>query len=274
MAFGSLSQLSILSTNNQQQCGLTATGVVLNASNPHCNYTVSWSGTRFTGVLSITYNTGETAGPSSAQQISIPFVDPAITGDPQFVGLLGQRYQVHGVDGAVYSLISSSRTQVNARFAFLSSGDCPLNLSSRTHCWTHPGSYIAEMSFQQRSGGELHRLHVVAGSASEGFKPLVSTPTDSSSVIRVQQLSSHSLLVTMPDWRFKLDNSDHFINQQLQWLSPLSVIQPHGLIGQTWQLKLYPSALRYIEGEVDDYAVMTGDIFGTEAAYNRFEIEK
>ena len=270
LAFSSLPQLSVVSTNNPQQCGLTGSGVVLNASNPHCNYTVAWSGLPFTGVLSITYNTGATDGPSSAQQISIPFTAAAIVGDPQFIGLLGQRFQVHGIDGAVYNLISSSRTQVNARFVFLSSGDCPLSVSSRTDCWSHPGSYIAEMSFQHLCGDELHTLRVVAGSATEGFSHFfLSTPVGSPA-IRVQQPSSHSLQVTLPDWQFTLQNSDGFMNQQLQWLTPLSVSRPHGLIGQTWQHRLYPSPLRYIEGEVDDYVLTSGHIFGIAFVYNRF----
>ena len=40
-------------------------------------------------------------------------------GDPQFVGLRGQSFQVHGIDGAVYALISEEHTAVNARFVFL-----------------------------------------------------------------------------------------------------------------------------------------------------------
>lgn len=29
----------------------------------------------------------------------------------------------------------------------------------------------------------------------------------------------------------------------------------HGLLGQTWRDATYPTALRYVEGRVDDYAV-------------------
>ena len=42
----------------------------------------------------------------------------SVLGDPQFVGLLGQSYQVHGIHGAVYSLISESSAQVNAPLLF------------------------------------------------------------------------------------------------------------------------------------------------------------
>ena len=41
-----------------------------------------------------------------------------VVGDPQFTGLRGQSYQVHGIDGAVYNLITSPQLHVNARFVF------------------------------------------------------------------------------------------------------------------------------------------------------------
>jgi len=52
---------------------------------------------------------------------------PSVQGDPEFVGLRGQRYQVHGIDGAVYNLISDSLSQVNSRFIYINEkGDCPI----------------------------------------------------------------------------------------------------------------------------------------------------
>ena len=50
---------------------------------------------------------------------------PGVRGDPMFAGLRGQQYQVHGMDRAVYNLISDQYTQVNSRFVFLS-GPRPL----------------------------------------------------------------------------------------------------------------------------------------------------
>lgn len=38
-----------------------------------------------------------------------------VLGDPQFVGLRGQSFQVHGIDGTVYSLVSSATTAINAQ---------------------------------------------------------------------------------------------------------------------------------------------------------------
>ena len=50
-----------------------------------------------------------------------------VVGDPQFAGLRGQDYQVHGIDGGVYNVISSSLMQLNSKFVFLTGPrPCPL----------------------------------------------------------------------------------------------------------------------------------------------------
>lgn len=49
-----------------------------------------------------------------------------VSGDPQFSGFLGQQYQIHGVDGLVYNIISDPILQFNARFTFLEKGTCPV----------------------------------------------------------------------------------------------------------------------------------------------------
>jgi len=67
-----VSHLTVTARNNIPVCSLAKSGVTLNAVNPHCNYTVSWTAP-FYGVLSITYNTGNTETTPSAQMISIPF---------------------------------------------------------------------------------------------------------------------------------------------------------------------------------------------------------
>ena len=95
--------------------------------------------------------------------VSIFFTNTAVLGDPQFVGLRGQSYQVHGMDGAIYNLISDKNLQVNSRFVFLTEGQCPIiDGVVDTNCWSHPGSYIGEMSFQQVVDGKLHGADVAA----------------------------------------------------------------------------------------------------------------
>ena len=93
-----------------------------------------------------------------------------IVGDPRFVGLRGQRYQVHGIDGSVRNIISEENTQVNSRFVFLAQDDYPVVDSVKDHnCWSHPGSYLSEMSFQAVVDGTMHRMLASAGSAVRGF---------------------------------------------------------------------------------------------------------
>ena len=206
---------------------------------------------------------------------------PSVLGDPQFVGLLGQRYQVHGIDGAVYSLISSAAEQVNGRFVFLDSGVCPvIDGKIAADCWSHPGSYIGELSFQQRLvDGVVHRALVSAGSASSGYASVsadgqrlqVGESISLSSAFSVHYTSFHVVAVRAEHFSFQLTNSDHFINQQLTPLVPLRQLRGvHGLLGQTHSRKVYRSAIQYIEGNVDDYCVMSGDMYGSENVYGRF----
>ena len=83
----------------------------------------------------------------------------ATLGDPQFYGFLGQSFQVHGIDGAIYNIISDATVQVNGRFTFLgekghcvaqqsirrsnnrTDGSMELNkrLAAPIQCWSHPG---------------------------------------------------------------------------------------------------------------------------------------
>ena len=42
-----------------------------------------------------------------------------VSGDPSFCGLRGQLFQVHGLDGGVYNLISDAAFNLNSRFTFL-----------------------------------------------------------------------------------------------------------------------------------------------------------
>jgi len=212
----------------------------------------------------------------------------AVNGDPAFVGLRGQSYQVHGMDGEVYNLISCPRLQVNAKFAFLTEGQCPIGSDGvpHTNCWSHPGSYLGAIGVQQRVGkgseSRLHRLEIVSGSRVTGFA-LVQVDgavlTEGSSYkdesFSILFASSHTLEVTTEQFTFTFTNSDFFINQAVATRVPLSSLEgTHGLLGQTHSTRLYSSSLRYIEGEVDDYLITDKSIFGTETVYNRFNVEQ
>jgi hypothetical protein len=213
--------------------------------------------------------------------ISILVTNPAVVvGDPQFVGLRGQSFQIHGIDGAVYNIISEAQTQVNSRFVFLSEGECPMiNGVPDVNCWSHPGSYLGELSFQQVVDGKVHKALIVAGSAKTGFasveldgKALKVGDAFTFGSFSVKMISTHHVSVQTENFSFELSNSDMFINQAVSNRVPLSKLSSHGLLGQTHQAKVYPTAARYIEGEVDDYVIADNDIFGTDFAFNKFQL--
>ena len=264
---------------NAAVCAYTpGVSIVVNASNEQCTYEITWT-VPFSGVISITYNNVDTM-PQASQGISIPFVGMSIVGDPQFVGLRGQSYQVHGLDGAVYNIISEQSTQVNARFVFLTEGECPMIAGAAdTNCWSHPGSYLGELSFQQVVDGKLHAALVAAGSAKKGFsmvqvdgKQVRVGQTVSFGSFSLTLKSTHAVEITTEHFSFELSNSDMFVNQAVRPTVPLSQLQSHGLLGQTHSAQVYTSTLRYIDGSVDDYVIADNDIFGTDFVYNQFQL--
>jgi len=94
-----------------------------------------------------------------------------VTGDPQFRGFQGQEYQVHGIDGSVYNLITDQFLQLNAEFTFLSRGVCTYYLRSiHSACWSHPGSYISKIGILTSSG---EQAMIQAGGSSIGFTAVI-----------------------------------------------------------------------------------------------------
>jgi len=217
-------------------------------------------------------------------------------GDPQLNGFQGQNYQVHGISGSIYSLISDRLIAVNARFQFLKSGHCPIfNNTKATNCFTHPGNYFSAISIMT-SEGDI--LLVESGSAIEGFQSITFSSCFDSQVLKVQpgdqfqgalvptengkqksdrlffrRLSSHVLEVIVGLFSFKLENSDHFINlahiKVTDWERLTEDVKSHGLIGQSWNPSRGNSDA--IEGEVDDYVIYDNELTGTQFQYSQFE---
>jgi hypothetical protein len=218
---------------------------------------------------------------------SIPTVVTAVRGDPQFVGLRGQSFQVHGIDGAVYSITSEKGSAVNARFAFLS-GPRPCPSLSRVwgvgeqptaiSCWSHDGSYLSELAlFTPHS-----RLFIEAGSAARGFMRVeldgqqlrVGQQSQAGTSVKVEVHSSHHLTASLGSFIFRVENSDGFVNLAgVLTTRPLSSLTSHGLLGQTWQSRRSGSGALsgIIEGDVDDYSIRDDEIFGTDFPHNQYE---
>ena len=217
-------------------------------------------------------------------------------GDPQLHGFLGQSYQVHGMDGAVYSVISAPALQLNARFIFLSAGVCPVYSSGAvpSNCWSHPGSYFGAIGIRTASGA---RLLIVPGSARVGFesvqldgvellsgdeqaggrKLLPFALQSASGDLGVAVVDSHHVTVSCGIFTLSIDSSDRFVNLAAvsvsSWSDLVRKVQPHGLLGQSWRrgAEAVPgSDVREVEGRVDDYVQADNDIFGYDNIYSRF----
>ena len=247
--------------------------VTLTAVNTNCTYLVNF--TQWGGEVSLDYQNG-----STSDTIDIFFNPTAITvGDPQFIGLRGQSYQVHGIDGAIYNIISDRNLQVNGKFTFLTEGQCPIiDGVPDTNCWSHPGSYIGEMSFQQVVDGKLHAALITSGDAKTGFsmvqmdgKVVAVGQTATFGSFSLTRNSAFTVTLQSEQFSFELSNSDNFINQAVAPKVALSQLKSHGLLGQTHSTKVHASPLRYIEGEVDDYVIADSDIFGDDFLFNKFQ---
>ena len=223
---------------------------------------------------------------------SLSCVAPSVSrasGDPQLVGLLGQSFQVHGINGAVYNFVTHARLQLNARFLFLGGMAGDYQCVGDTDCWSHPGNYISAIGLSQRLGTEqVVHIQVVAGSAAVGFSAItvngavLSLPSASihewssastGEVVQLELHGTHSLSITTPLLSFRFDNSDGFLNYELSARVALNQLHTHGLLGQTWQIvnrQLQGRSKLPIEGDVDDYAISGDDIFGSEHTFNRF----
>jgi len=201
---------------------------------------------------------------------------PGVVGDPQFRGFLGQSYQIHGIDGVVYNIITSELTQVNSRFVFLNGGHCPIvNGVVGTNCWSHPGSYLGAIGVQQIVNGVKQQLSIEAGDAKTGFSSIKFNNAEvkvleSKTVgpFSFTYVNSHAINVETSNFTFIIQNSDMFLNQAVKVNVPLRFLTSHGLLGQTHHFKLYPTDVRYIAGDVDDYSV--SDLFSADFAYNQY----
>jgi len=211
---------------------------------------------------------------------------PPIIGDPQIVGLQGQDFQVHGIPDEIFNMITYPNLQVNARFVYLSSGECHDNF---TACFAHPGTYIAEEGI--RLGND--KIHIKAGAFKKGLTVSVNGKkvSDKKTAVKlgyVELVNHRRVVVKTPIMAISISNSDKFLNQETtlfdQKLLALgadrrvlgdgenfhSEVPLHGLQGQTWRNVEYPSGLEY-EGSISDYHVTDGNLWGANFVFNQYK---
>jgi len=192
-------------------------------------------------------------------------------GDPQFVGLQGQQFQVHGRPDTLFKLISypSHGFALNSEFVYLAEGTCDYN---NTVCWTHPGTYFGKMGMLLDNST---RVLVNSGSHKQGLQVYINDKRvkASDNAILFGASSLHvvdfdSVEVRTKDFFITLVNSDSFLNMDLVLLDKVLLQNGkksdaldsdlHGLLGQTWRLKEYSSntgVKRPYKGTTDDYIV-------------------
>ena len=211
-----------------------------------------------------------------------------VNGDPQFIGLRGQSFQVHGIDQRIYNIISDRQALVNARFTFLEGPrSCPILPFTKRQsnaCWSHAGSYLSAIAVavfsSSNTGNGSTQYHFISGAASSGFtsillnnvtiKATANTYDDAfTSHHGLTVLSSHEVRFVAGPFVLEVENIDNFLNIRSVATVYGNQLRSHGLLGQTWNDKTYAGKVKEIEGEVDDYTVT--HMFATDFPYNQFE---
>ena len=219
------------------------------------------------------YTVLEVVTPTGPTSPSDPAGGGAAVGDPSFTGFLGQHYQVHGMADTVYSILSDRMVQLNAMFVFLNEGQCPVvNGKPLTNCWSHPGSYFGSLALKTAEGD---RLLVTAGSYTDGMtltlndQPLTTSLNLTGLSVSIDSQFRASVQAGL--YRMVIENSDMFVNiagiEVTDWRRLKDEVQPHGLLGQTWQGRHRTVAT---EGTVDDYAEANNELFGSQFLYSKF----
>jgi hypothetical protein len=216
-----------------------------------------------------------------------------VIGDPQFMGFIGQSFQVHGISNMVYNVLSTPSIQYNALFRYLDSGKC----RKGTACFAHPGNYFGEVGVTFTASTGPVSMFVESGSVDTGLTVSINGTVmavgDSATagIYTISIPNAFEAVIDSEEFSIRIQNSDLFLNQDVSIGSGLmkqiaaykSVVKsgdaaaaeellaklPHGILGQTWNAKTYSNRWKHIEGQLFDYQVNDG-IMGTDFKFNRF----
>jgi hypothetical protein len=216
-----------------------------------------------------------------------------VIGDPQFMGFIGQSFQVHGISNMVYNVLSSPSIQYNALFRYLDAGKC----RKGTACFAHPGNYFGDVGVTFSTSTGSVALLVESGPVDTGLtlsiNGTVMAVGDSATagIYTISIPNAFEAVIDSEEFSIRVQNSDLFLNQDVSIGAGLmkqisaykSVVKsgdvaaaeellaklPHGILGQTWNVKTYNNRWKHIEGQLFDYQVNDG-IMGTDFRFNRF----
>jgi len=211
--------------------------------------------------------------PQSIQ--TCPALPTCVTGDPEFVGFLQQKYEIHGVPNQVFNIITSPLLQYNALFVYIGHASERECNATRTHPWTHAGTYLGKLGFITGTD----RIQIDSGDCITGVKSVlvngkkVSVGSTVELAPRAGQPQSivykdqFTVIVHTAEVDITLTNSDNFFNQQVEFTA-FGEQDPkmHGLLGQTWM----DNGHKVIVGTSADYMVQDEDLFGTDFVFNKF----
>jgi len=214
-------------------------------------------------------------------------------GDPQFMGFIGQSFQVHGLSNMIYNVLSTPSIQYNALFRYLESGKC----RKGTACFAHPGNYFGEVGILFASSTGPLSVLVESGSVEAGLTvsingtALAVGASATAGIYTITVPTAFEVVVESDEFSIRIQNSDNFLNQEVSigsglmkqisaWKSAaksgdvaaaesLFGKLPHGILGQTWNAKTYNNRWKHIEGQLFDYQINDG-IMGTDFKFNRF----
>jgi len=198
---------------------------------------------------------------------------------------LGQKYEIHGVPNSVFNIITSPLVQYNALFTYIGekSAHAAQCNATRTHPWTHAGTYLGRLGFKT-GGGD--RIEINSGSCLTGIKSvkvngkaltpgqrveLKSVAGQAQSII---YKSAFDVALHLAEVDIALTNSDNFFNQAVTMTEfGEQKLQTHGLLGQTWRDATYVTegVRRVTEGVSTDYMIQDEDLFGNDFLYNRYQ---
>jgi len=221
------------------------------------------------------------APPTTSNACTLPICSrTSVLGDPEFVGFRGQKYEIHGIPGSIFNIISSPHLQYNAEFVYIGAKSHRACNATRTHPWTHPGTYLGQLGVMVGTD----RVHIQAGDCETGIKSV----TVNGKAMKVGQsvhfaekqslkfVDEFTLRFHLKEVELELTNSDNFFNQEVSMTRyGERTQQMHGLLGQTWQSKTYKDdkgRKHFIEGHPHDYLVQDDDLFGTDFVFNKFTV--
>ena len=204
--------------------------------------------------------------------------------------------QVHGTSNTIYNIISTPTLQYNALFTYLESGNC----RKGTACYSHAGNYFGEVGLMLKdASGAISSFQITSGAVAAGLTVTsrstnatlpVSADAVSIGSYRLQHSSPFELVIESGEFSIRMQNSDHFINQDVsigsslmqliaqhkqavkqgdsEEAARLAALLPHGVLGQSWQSGTYANRWKYIQGQLFDY--VESELLGSSFKYNRF----